>query len=521
MKIGGNWKPFKETDLRLRAEYVRSRLDRPVSSFPGVSAELEAAFPERFIAMNASASSSAWTSARSITTRRGAIRSAGASTSPSRCVRPGHRRPRSSVSARVALPGLASRVPSPGRQDLRLRHLLPKAARLPKVRVLLPAGQAAEAALAAAAAAASAAFGGGRQGGRLQFSLTHTLNLVDEVTIRRGLPELDYLNGDAVGSTGGRPRATSLRRRAAISTTASARASRRIGGALRDVDSDTGDDLHFSPLATFDLRLFANLGERFDLVSKQPWLRGTSCAVRSEQYLRCKAARCEMRLATCRSSYQPDLLDPLGRTVSISIPEAVPAAAGSFRRHAPPVAELKRKIAPLRRNDQRSGKPGLIRLGHHGRTPPEFRVEEQPVETTLYSLSDRTPDPVERRDGERYLTLFRVGTVMIEDRRELCLIKNISAGGMMIRPYCKLEPGSSGVGRAEARRADPRYGQLGPRRLRRRVLRRERSTSSSCSPPRWKALAPACRASRCAASRRSGRDPTSTACAPMTFRRAG
>ena len=76
---------------------------------------------------------------------------------------------------------------------------------------------------------------------------------------------------------------------------------------------------------------------------------------------------------------------------------------------------------------------------HH----PEFRVEEQPVETTLYSLSDQTPDPVERRDGERYLTLFRVGSVMIEDRRELCLIKNISAGGMMIRPYCKLEPGTA------------------------------------------------------------------------------
>jgi hypothetical protein len=74
--------------------------------------------------------------------------------------------------------------------------------------------------------------------------------------------------------------------------------------------------------------------------------------------------------------------------------------------------------------------------------PPEFRVEEQPVETTLYSLSDHTPDPVERRDGERYLTLFRVGTIMIQDRRELCLIKNISAGGMMIRPYCKLESGT-------------------------------------------------------------------------------
>ena len=73
--------------------------------------------------------------------------------------------------------------------------------------------------------------------------------------------------------------------------------------------------------------------------------------------------------------------------------------------------------------------------------PSELRVDEQPVETTLYSLSDRVPDPVERRDDERYLTLFRVGTVMINDRRELCLIKNISAGGMMIRPYCKLAVG--------------------------------------------------------------------------------
>ena len=70
-------------------------------------------------------------------------------------------------------------------------------------------------------------------------------------------------------------------------------------------------------------------------------------------------------------------------------------------------------------------------------------MEEQPVETTLYSLSDRAPDPVERRDGERYLTLFRVGTVTIGDRRELCLIKNISAGGMMIRPYCVIEPGAA------------------------------------------------------------------------------
>ncbi len=66
-------------------------------------------------------------------------------------------------------------------------------------------------------------------------------------------------------------------------------------------------------------------------------------------------------------------------------------------------------------------------------------MEEQPVETTLYSLSDSAPEPLERRDSERHLTLFRVGSLQVDDRRELCLIKNISAGGMMIRAYCALE----------------------------------------------------------------------------------
>jgi hypothetical protein len=58
-----------------------------------------------------------------------------------------------------------------------------------------------------------------------------------------------------------------------------------------------------------------------------------------------------------------------------------------------------------------------------------------PVETTLYSLSNRAPAPDDRRDGERHLTLFRVGTMVVEGRRELCLIKNISAGGAMLRLY--------------------------------------------------------------------------------------
>lgn len=70
-------------------------------------------------------------------------------------------------------------------------------------------------------------------------------------------------------------------------------------------------------------------------------------------------------------------------------------------------------------------------------------MEDQPVDTTLYSLSDAPPRPDERRDGERHMTLFRVGSICIGERRELCLIKNISAGGMMIRAYCPIPKGTA------------------------------------------------------------------------------
>ena len=69
-------------------------------------------------------------------------------------------------------------------------------------------------------------------------------------------------------------------------------------------------------------------------------------------------------------------------------------------------------------------------------------MDQQPVETTLYSLSETPPLAPERRTGDRYLSLFRVGTLTIGERRELCLIKNVSAGGMMIRPYCPIPIGT-------------------------------------------------------------------------------
>lgn len=70
-------------------------------------------------------------------------------------------------------------------------------------------------------------------------------------------------------------------------------------------------------------------------------------------------------------------------------------------------------------------------------------MKQRTVETTRYSLSEMAPTRPERRTGERYLSLLRVGALLVDSRRELCLIRNVSTGGMMIRPYSPIPAGKS------------------------------------------------------------------------------
>ncbi|HXG99881.1 MAG TPA: PilZ domain-containing protein [Sphingomicrobium sp.] len=69
-------------------------------------------------------------------------------------------------------------------------------------------------------------------------------------------------------------------------------------------------------------------------------------------------------------------------------------------------------------------------------------MESHRVETTHYSMSERMPDRSEIQDGDGLMTLYRVGSLLIGDRRELCLIKKISAAGMMVRTYCTVPEGT-------------------------------------------------------------------------------
>ena len=307
LKFGGNWQPFEKTDLRLRAEYVRQTIDHPQGSFPAASEALEDAFPDRFQRdLTGRLVSVDLTPVNFEQSRKDTLRWGFSFTKP-----------------------LASKPPSQAAiAALRERFAQQRAAQ--GQAATPPANEGATPATPAEGGAAAAPEGGrrfgggrgfgggrfgGRQGGRLTFSLTHQVNLVDEVTIADGLPKLDYLHGEAVGSSGGRSRHEVQAETGYYNNGLGA----RLQGNWRSgttVDSSAGD-LRFSSYADVDLRLFANLGENFDLVAKHPFFRGTSVRLDIENIFN---NRPKVRGAdgVTPLSYQPALLEPVGRTIGIT-----------------------------------------------------------------------------------------------------------------------------------------------------------------------------------------------------------
>jgi hypothetical protein len=56
---------------------------------------------------------------------------------------------------------------------------------------------------------------------------------------------------------------------------------------------------------------------------------------------------------------------------------------------------------------------------------------------TTFSFSSEAPRPPERRRDTRHITILRVGALIGTEGRELCLIRNISAGGLMAHVYSR------------------------------------------------------------------------------------
>ena len=168
--------------------------------------------------------------------------------------------------------------------------------------------------------------GGGRRGGgmfgrgndgkaRWNVSLYHTYTLQDEVVIRPELPTLDLLNGDAIGASGSPRHKVELQggifyKGMGMFLRGNYASATRVNG-----DPLTGSsDLFFGDLATFDLRLFANLEQV--LKKKEGFFKGTRVSLRVDnlfggiQNVRDADGNTPLR-------YQPGFVDPVGRFIEI------------------------------------------------------------------------------------------------------------------------------------------------------------------------------------------------------------
>ena len=318
LKLGTNWQPSSKTDLRLRADFVHQVTDRPISSI-SVTPAIEAAFPDRF------------------------VRDAGGQL-VSVDLRPVNFDSATRDTLRVGLDftkPLKSRRPSQAVID-QIRQQFGFGGRPPQTPGGAggppPEGQ---------RGGGFGGFGGGRGGGggggffggpggagqnrgRIQFSLTDTITFVDKVRITPGGPVLDYLHGEAANSSGGTPH----HRIEAQAGWSNNGLGARVGANWRSgttVATVSGDDLHFSPLGTVDLRLFAQPGDIPDVVVKHPWLRGTQFRLEVNNLFNSRP-RVRDASGTVPLNYQPGLLDPLGRTIMVSFRKLFLPSPATFRR---------------------------------------------------------------------------------------------------------------------------------------------------------------------------------------------
>lgn len=323
MKLGFNLRPLNDTDLTLNVDYNKSTIRNPIAAFPTATAEIEAAFPDRF-------------------TRDGSGQLIRIDNRPVNFLRSEREQIRWGLNFSKAISSpLARRAAEEFRAQREARQAAREAAeargeappRGERVRERGPgepgAGEGPRR-FGEGGPRPEGGFGGGRGGfrmggggpgggGRLQLGVFHTIALTDKITVREGLPELDLLNGSATGSRGGSPRhqvelrAGVVRDGIGIRLNADWNSATTVRGG-----ATSSDELRFDDFATVNLRLFATLGPQFKFVRDNRWLAGTRITLSVDNVF---DSRLKVTDATGTTplSYQPALLDPLGRTVRISL----------------------------------------------------------------------------------------------------------------------------------------------------------------------------------------------------------
>ena len=164
--------------------------------------------------------------------------------------------------------------------------------------------------------------GGGGQSpdgrGRWFFNLNYQLQIDNEVLIAPGGPVLDLLDGGALSGT--QPRHTVQVGGglfyAGFGTNLNARyiSSSRIDGS--GLPGST--DLFFGDLATFNLRVFADLNQRTGLIEKLPLLKNTRISFAMNNLFDARQ-RITDDSGAVPLRYQPYLVDPTGRFFEIEL----------------------------------------------------------------------------------------------------------------------------------------------------------------------------------------------------------
>ncbi len=331
-KLGVTAKPFSEMDLSITANYTDTRILNPIASFPTATPEIEAAFPDRFV--RDAGGRLVQIDSRPVNFARSDRQELRWGINFSKSLDPqpppgGWRALRRQQGGETpAAPGSQGAAPTSGApgatgeitpQEREARRAARREARGTGGG---GAGQGSAGFGAGGRGFGGGGFGGGR-GGRMQFALYHTWRLEDEILIREGVPVLDLLNGSAVGNAGGRAEHEIEAQAGYFRNGYGARLSAnwQSGTFVRGGPPGAGrtdEDLNFSSLMTVNLRLFAELGQQRSLVLKYPWLRGTRVSLVVDNLF-------DERLDVTNGAgetplgYQPALLDPLGRSVRISV----------------------------------------------------------------------------------------------------------------------------------------------------------------------------------------------------------
>ncbi|EZP55296.1 TonB-dependent receptor, plug [Sphingomonas sp. RIT328] len=147
-------------------------------------------------------------------------------------------------------------------------------------------------------------------------SLYHSWFFRDAILLKDGGPTIDLLDGGTIGA-GGQARHTVQLNAGLIDNGVGLRLSGNWKSATR-VRTDAGSaagDLRFHALATFDLRLFAELANRFP---GRGWARGTRVSLTLGNVLNTRQRVTDATGAT-PLLYQPDAIDPYGRTINLSV----------------------------------------------------------------------------------------------------------------------------------------------------------------------------------------------------------